>query len=111
MTFTPQIRVKGHDGSLLQYHSVYLVIHGENGNVNQILTTDNNGLAAFNLDTANWNGKSVSLEVSTGSPPFLHRRPSEGKLQNFLVSLSALLVSPSPHLLTSSALPSTESFS
>ncbi|XP_043736825.1 alpha-2-macroglobulin-like protein 1 isoform X2 [Cervus elaphus] len=60
--FSGKIRVKGHDGSLLQYHSVYLVIRGENGNVNQILTTDNNGLAAFNLDTANWNGKSISLE-------------------------------------------------
>ena len=97
MTFTPQIRVKGHDGSLLKHHSVYLVIHGENGDINQILTTDNNGLAAFNLDTANWNGKSISLEVSTGSSPLQHRRPSEGKLQNVLVSLSAL--------------PSTESFS
>ena len=111
MTFTPQIRVKGHDGSLLKHHPVYLVIPGENGNINQILTTDNNGLAAFNLDTANWNGKSISLEVSTGSSPFQHRRPSEGKLQNVLVSLSALPVSPSPHLLTSSALPVTESFS
>uniref|UniRef100_A0A4W2EIH5 Alpha-2-macroglobulin like 1 n=1 Tax=Bos indicus x Bos taurus TaxID=30522 RepID=A0A4W2EIH5_BOBOX len=60
--FSGKIRVKGHNGSLLKHHSVYLVIHGENGDINQILTTDNNGLAAFNLDTANWNGKSVSLE-------------------------------------------------
>ncbi|KAM7243900.1 hypothetical protein CapIbe_004508 [Capra ibex] len=60
--FSGKIRVKGHDGSLLKHHPVYLVIPGENGNINQILTTDNNGLAAFNLDTANWNGKSISLE-------------------------------------------------
>uniref|UniRef100_A0A4W2FRI0 Alpha-2-macroglobulin like 1 n=1 Tax=Bos indicus x Bos taurus TaxID=30522 RepID=A0A4W2FRI0_BOBOX len=84
--FSGKIRVKGHDGSLLKHHSVYLVIHGENGDINQILTTDNNGLAAFNLDTANWNGKSVSLEgrfqlVETHDPKQVPRYYQNAYLQ------------------------------
>ncbi|XP_010847648.1 PREDICTED: LOW QUALITY PROTEIN: alpha-2-macroglobulin-like protein 1 [Bison bison bison] len=96
--FSGKIRVKGHDGSLLKHHSVYLVIHGENGDINQILTTDNNGLAAFNLDTANWNGKSVSLEgrfqlVETRDPKqvpryyqnaYLHLQPFYNPTRSFL---------------------------
>nr|NP_001178230.1 alpha-2-macroglobulin-like protein 1 precursor [Bos taurus] len=96
--FSGKIRVKGHDGSLLKHHSVYLVIHGENGDINQILTTDNNGLAAFNLDTANWNGKSVSLEgrfqlVETHDPKqvpryyqnaYLHLQPFYNPTRSFL---------------------------
>ncbi|XP_031526558.2 alpha-2-macroglobulin-like protein 1 [Vicugna pacos] len=60
--FSGKIRVRGHDGSLLKHHSVFLLIHGINGTINQVLTTDNDGLALFKLDTVNWNGRYVSLE-------------------------------------------------
>ncbi|XP_017514328.2 alpha-2-macroglobulin-like protein 1 [Manis javanica] len=61
--FTGKIRVSGYDGSLLKNHRVFLVIYGANGTIsNQSLTTDNNGLAPFTLDTVSWNGAGVSLE-------------------------------------------------
>ncbi|XP_032203069.1 alpha-2-macroglobulin-like protein 1 isoform X1 [Mustela erminea] len=60
--FSGKIRVRGHDGSLLKNHSVYLVIYGTNGTINQTLTTDNDGLAPFKLDTVNWSGGDISLE-------------------------------------------------
>ncbi|XP_053751531.1 alpha-2-macroglobulin-like protein 1 isoform X2 [Panthera pardus] len=60
--FTGKIRVRGHDGSPLKNHSVFLVISGINGTTNQTLTTDNDGLAPFELDTVSWNGRDISLE-------------------------------------------------
>ncbi|XP_077026073.1 alpha-2-macroglobulin-like protein 1 isoform X2 [Tamandua tetradactyla] len=60
--FSGKIRVRGHDGSLLGNHAVFLVIYGENGTINQTLITDSNGLASFKLDTVSWNGTDVSLE-------------------------------------------------
>ena len=41
------------------------MISGINGTTNQTLTTDNDGLAPFELDTVSWNGRDISLEVST----------------------------------------------
>jgi hypothetical protein len=76
MTFTPQIRVRGHDESLLQNHPVFLVTHGINGRINQTLITDNDGLASFTLDTVGWNGTDISLEVSTREASFLDRKAS-----------------------------------
>lgn len=64
MTFTPQVRVRGHDDALLKNHPVFLVTYGINGTTKQTLTTDNNGLASFTLDTGTWNATAVSLEVS-----------------------------------------------
>lgn len=60
--FTGKIRVRGHDGSPLKNHSAFLVISGINGTTNQTLTTDNDGLAPFELDTVSWNGRDISLE-------------------------------------------------
>ncbi|XP_045321680.1 alpha-2-macroglobulin-like protein 1 isoform X2 [Leopardus geoffroyi] len=60
--FTGKLRVRGHDGSPLKNHSVFLVISGINGTTNQTLTTDNDGLAPFELDTVSWNGRDISLE-------------------------------------------------
>ncbi|XP_008561491.1 PREDICTED: alpha-2-macroglobulin-like protein 1 [Galeopterus variegatus] len=60
--FSRKIRVRGHDGSLLKNHPVFLVIHSTNGSINQTLVTDNSGLALFKLDTENWNGTDISLE-------------------------------------------------
>ncbi|XP_026358288.4 alpha-2-macroglobulin-like protein 1 [Ursus arctos] len=60
--FSGKIRVRGHDGSFLKNHSVFLVVYGINGTINQTLTTDNDGLAPFKLDTVNWNGRDISLE-------------------------------------------------
>ncbi|VCX41203.1 unnamed protein product, partial [Gulo gulo] len=60
--FSGKIRVRGHDGSLLKNHSVFLVIYGTNGTIHQTLTTDNDGLAPFKLDTVNWSGGDISLE-------------------------------------------------
>nr|XP_058938488.1 alpha-2-macroglobulin-like protein 1 isoform X2 [Kogia breviceps] len=60
--FSGKIRVRGHDDSPLKHHSVFLVIHGTNGTVTQTLTTDNEGLAPFKLDTVNWDRKFISLE-------------------------------------------------
>ncbi|XP_007935351.1 alpha-2-macroglobulin-like protein 1 [Orycteropus afer afer] len=60
--FTGKIRVRGHDDTLLKKHSVFLVIYGINGAINQTLITDNNGLAHFKLDTVHWNGTDISLE-------------------------------------------------
>ena len=76
MTFTPQIRVRGHDGSPLKHHSVFLVIGDKNGTIKQTLTTDNEGLAPFKLDTVNWDRKGISLEVSTGRSSFPARKAS-----------------------------------
>lgn len=76
MTFTPQIRVRGHDDSPLKRHTVFLMIRGEKGTMKQTLTTDDEGLAAFELDTANWDGKGISLEVSTGRSSFPGRKAS-----------------------------------
>lgn len=87
MTFTPQIRVRGRDGSLLKSHSVFLVIKGINGTTNQTLITDNDGLAPFQLDTITWNGTDISLEVSTGEDRLSSKEGfPEGKLQNFSIS-------------------------
>ncbi|KAM8912429.1 alpha-2-macroglobulin-like protein 1 [Lycaon pictus] len=61
--FSGKVRVRGHDGSLLKNHPVFLVINGINGTINQTLTTDNDGLAPFKLDTVNWNGRDISLEA------------------------------------------------
>lgn len=85
MTFTPQIRVSGYDGSLLKNHRVFLVIYGANGTIsNQSLTTDNNGLAPFTLDTVSWNGAGVSLEVSTREDQLSSKEGfPAGNLQNF----------------------------
>lgn len=86
MTFTSQIRVSGHDGSLLKNHAVFLVIHGTNGTINHTLVTDDNGLAPFKLDTVNWNGTDISLEVSTGKDQLSSTKAfPKGKLQNFPV--------------------------
>ncbi|KAL1790170.1 alpha-2-macroglobulin 1, partial [Sigmodon hispidus] len=60
--FSGKVRVRSHDDSLLKNHRVFLVIHGTNGTTNQILTTDNEGLASFTLDTASWNATDISLE-------------------------------------------------
>ncbi|XP_057558260.1 alpha-2-macroglobulin-like protein 1 isoform X2 [Hippopotamus amphibius kiboko] len=60
--FSGKIRVRGHDGSPLKHHSVFLVINGINGIIHKTLTTDSEGLAHFKLDTVNWDGKSISLE-------------------------------------------------
>uniref|UniRef100_A0A2K6G6W9 Alpha-2-macroglobulin like 1 n=1 Tax=Propithecus coquereli TaxID=379532 RepID=A0A2K6G6W9_PROCO len=60
--FSGKVRVRGHDGSLLKNHPVFLVIRGVNGTVNQTLVTDNNGLAPFELDTSDWKGTEVSLQ-------------------------------------------------
>ncbi|XP_007101900.2 alpha-2-macroglobulin-like protein 1 [Physeter macrocephalus] len=60
--FSGKIRVRGHDDSPLKHHSVFLVIHGTNGTITQTLTTDNEGLAPFKLDTVNWDRKFISLE-------------------------------------------------
>nr|XP_058138725.1 alpha-2-macroglobulin-like protein 1 isoform X2 [Dasypus novemcinctus] len=60
--FSGKIRVRGHDGTLLGNHAVFLMIHGASGTISQTLTTDKNGLAAFKLDTVKWNGTDVSLE-------------------------------------------------
>lgn len=69
MTFVLQIRVRGHDDSLLKNHLVFLVIYGTNGTFNQTLVTDTNGLAPFTVDTSSWNGAAVSLEVSMDGGP------------------------------------------
>uniref|UniRef100_A0A8C9DG53 Alpha-2-macroglobulin like 1 n=1 Tax=Prolemur simus TaxID=1328070 RepID=A0A8C9DG53_PROSS len=60
--FSGKVRVRGHDGSLLKNHPVFLVISSVNGTINQTLITDNNGLAPFKLDTSDWNGTQVSLQ-------------------------------------------------
>ncbi|XP_035316211.1 alpha-2-macroglobulin-like protein 1 isoform X1 [Cricetulus griseus] len=60
--FSGKIRVRGHDDSLLKNHPVFLVIYGKNGTTNQTLTTDNDGLAPFTLDTVSWNATDISLE-------------------------------------------------
>ncbi|XP_007469423.1 PREDICTED: LOW QUALITY PROTEIN: alpha-2-macroglobulin-like protein 1 [Lipotes vexillifer] len=60
--FSGKIRVRGHDDSPLKRHTVFLMIRGEKGTMKQTLTTDDEGLAAFELDTANWDGKGISLE-------------------------------------------------
>ncbi|XP_037703143.1 LOW QUALITY PROTEIN: alpha-2-macroglobulin-like protein 1 [Choloepus didactylus] len=60
--FSGKIRVRGHDGSLLGNHAVFLVIYGKKGTITQTLITDKNGLAPFKLDTVSWNGADVSLE-------------------------------------------------
>ncbi|XP_059968826.1 alpha-2-macroglobulin-like protein 1 [Mesoplodon densirostris] len=60
--FSGKIRVRDHEDSPLKHHSVFLLIHGEKGTMKQTLTTDNEGLAPFKLDTINWDGKGISLE-------------------------------------------------
>ncbi|KAL6033345.1 hypothetical protein STEG23_009987, partial [Scotinomys teguina] len=59
---TGKIRVRDHDDSLLKNHQVFLVIYGINGTSNQTLTTDDDGLASFTLDTVTWNATDISLE-------------------------------------------------
>ncbi|XP_077615170.1 alpha-2-macroglobulin-like protein 1 [Crocuta crocuta] len=60
--FSGKVRIRGHDGSPLKNHLVFLVVYAINGTINQTLTTDNEGLASFKLDTVSWNGRDVSLE-------------------------------------------------
>ncbi|XP_041491931.1 alpha-2-macroglobulin-like protein 1 [Microtus oregoni] len=60
--FSGKIRVRGHDDSLLENHPVFLVVYGRHETTTQTLTTDNEGLAPFTLDTATWNGTDISLE-------------------------------------------------
>ncbi|XP_070266822.1 alpha-2-macroglobulin-like protein 1 isoform X2 [Myotis yumanensis] len=60
--FSGKIRVKGHDGSLLKNHEVFLMILGINATINHTLITDNDGLASFKLDTVHWNGTDISLQ-------------------------------------------------
>uniref|UniRef100_F1SLW8 Alpha-2-macroglobulin like 1 n=1 Tax=Sus scrofa TaxID=9823 RepID=F1SLW8_PIG len=60
--FSGKIRVRGHNGSVLKRHSVFLVIRDIHGTTIQTLTTDSDGRAPFQLDTAHWNGRDVSLE-------------------------------------------------
>ncbi|XP_028388838.1 alpha-2-macroglobulin-like protein 1 [Phyllostomus discolor] len=60
--FTGKIRVRGHDGSFLKNHRVFLMIFGINATINHTLITDDDGLAYFTLDTVNWNGTGISLE-------------------------------------------------
>lgn len=82
MTFTPQIRVRGRDGSLLKNKAVFLVIYGIIGTFDHTLITDNDGLAPFKLDTVNWNGTDISLEVSTGDDQLSNKEGfCKGKLQ------------------------------
>ncbi|TKC52175.1 hypothetical protein EI555_018153 [Monodon monoceros] len=80
--FRGKIRVRGHDDSPLKRHTVFLMIRGEKGTMKQTLTTDDEGLAAFELDTASWDGKVISLEGmfqleetaydSEEMPPYYH---------------------------------------
>nr|KAF6451459.1 alpha-2-macroglobulin like 1 [Molossus molossus] len=60
--FSGKIRVKGHDGSPLKNHAVFLTISGINATINNTLITDSNGLASFKLDTVDWNGTDIFLE-------------------------------------------------
>ncbi|XP_019481705.1 PREDICTED: alpha-2-macroglobulin-like protein 1, partial [Hipposideros armiger] len=60
--FSGKVRVRGHDGSVLRNHAVFLVIRGINGTISHTLITDNDGLAPFKLDTVNWSGTDISLE-------------------------------------------------
>ncbi|XP_015419559.1 PREDICTED: alpha-2-macroglobulin-like protein 1 [Myotis davidii] len=60
--FSGKIRVRGHDGSLLKNHEVFLMISGINATINHTLVTDNEGLASFKLDTVHWNGTDISLQ-------------------------------------------------
>ena len=118
MTFSPQIRVRGHNGSLLKRHSVFLVIRDIHGTTIQTLTTDSDGRAPFQLDTAHWNGRDVSLEVSTGRSSFPAWKPFlKENLKIFLFPLTAPPPPPHTHpwvipspLLTSPASQLTKSF-
>lgn len=95
MTFAPQIRVKGHDGSLLKNHEVFLMISGINATINHTLVTDNDGLASFKLDTVHWNGTDISLQVSTG----VGQLPSkEDFLKEKLKNVSISFLPLPPHL-------------
>ncbi|KAK7826257.1 hypothetical protein U0070_021271, partial [Myodes glareolus] len=60
--FSGKIRVRGHDDSLLKNHPVFLMVYGRHGTTTHTLTTDNDGLAPFTLDTATWNATDISLE-------------------------------------------------
>ncbi|XP_064140723.1 alpha-2-macroglobulin-like protein 1 [Loxodonta africana] len=97
--FSGKIRVRGHDGTLLKKHSVFLVTYGVNGTISQTLITDNNGLAHFTLDTVHWDGRDVSLEgrfkmedtvYNSEQVPryyqnaFLHLRPFYNTTRSFL---------------------------
>ncbi|KAM8777502.1 LOW QUALITY PROTEIN: alpha-2-macroglobulin-like protein 1 [Rhynchonycteris naso] len=59
--FSEKIRVRGHDGSLLKNHAVFLKIYGINATINHTLLTDNDRLASFKLDMVNWNGTDRAL--------------------------------------------------
>ncbi|KAM9674111.1 alpha-2-macroglobulin-like protein 1 [Trichechus inunguis] len=97
--FSGKVRVRGHDGTVVKKHSVFLVIYGINGTINQTLITDNNGLAHFKLDTVPWNGTDISLEgrfqmedivYNSEQVPryyqnaFLHLRPFYNTTRSFL---------------------------
>lgn len=95
MTFAPQIRVRGHDGSVLKNHTVFLRILGINATINHTLVTDNDGLASFKLDTVHWNGTDISLQVSTGEGQLSSKKNFlKEKLQNVSISFLPL----PPHL-------------
>lgn len=102
MTFAPQIRVKGHDGSFLKNHRVFLMIFGINATINHTLITDDDGLAFFKLDTVNWNGTDISLEVSTGEN---QQRWLGRKISKCFFSFLPL---PPPLVIPSSSLPSAD---
>lgn len=67
MFLPSQLKALEKDGSVLKNHKVYLVVNVNNIQTNQSLTTDSSGIATFSLDTTDWDGKGVSLEVSSFS--------------------------------------------
>lgn len=112
MTFTPQIRVRGHDGSLLKNKAVFLVIYGIIGTFNHTLVTDNDGLAPFKLDTVNWNGTDISLEVSTGDDRLSSKEVfCKGKLQKIYFFLPSALICNSVSLTYQFCCPTGKTFS
>ncbi|XP_054998741.1 LOW QUALITY PROTEIN: alpha-2-macroglobulin-like protein 1 [Sorex araneus] len=60
--FSGKIRARDHSGTLLRNQELFLVTRGANKTTEEILTTDDDGLASFELDTAPWNATGISLE-------------------------------------------------
>lgn len=90
VTFTPHMRVRDHDDSFLKNHPVFLVVYRRHGTTTQTLTTDNDSLAPFTLDTATWNGTDISLEVSPGEAASQMREgpPPRGRARDFSLQFS-----------------------
>nr|XP_004610717.2 unnamed protein product [Sorex araneus] len=61
--FSGKIRARDHSGTLLRNQELFLVTRGANKTTEEILTTDDDGLASFELDTAPWNATGISLEL------------------------------------------------